>query len=215
MTTGIVVIGAGGHAKVCVELLQSMGEEVAYCVGGAGASGTCAGAPVLAGDEHLATLHDRGHSCVFVAIGNNSARERLAVTATTMGYTLVSAISPHAVVSKSARLGAGVAVMAGCVINADAEIGDLAIINTGATVDHDCRIGFATHIAPNCALAGNVVVGRRSLLGIGCDVIPGRTIGEGVVIGAGSVVVSDICDGVTAVGVPAKATGGQIGRGDS
>jgi UDP-perosamine 4-acetyltransferase len=204
MMTEIVVVGAGGHAKVCIELLVAMGELVAFCVGGTDAAGVCVGVPILAGDLHLARLRGEGYSRVFIAIGNNRLRERLAADAIAMGYELVSAVSPHAVISPSARLGAGVAVMAGCVINAEAEIGDLAIINTGATIDHDCRIGTAAHIAPQSALAGNVVVGRTSFLGIGCNVIPERTIGQRVIIGAGSVVISDIGDDVTAVGVPAR-----------
>lgn len=199
-----MVVGAGGHAKVCVELLRSMGEPVAFCVGGSTAEGTCVGVPVLAGDEHLEALRQKGYGRVFVAIGDNRLRARLGEVAVNLGYQLVNAISPDAVVSASARIGGGIAVMAGAVINAEAEIGDFTIINTGATVDHDCRIGVAAHIAPQSALAGNVVVGSFSFLGIGTVVIPERVIGSDVMTGAGSVVVRDIPDRVTALGVPAR-----------
>ena len=94
--------------------------------------------------------------------------------------------------------------MAGVIINADSEIGDLAIINTGATVDHDCRVSEGVHIAPQCAIAGTVVIGRMSFLGIGTRVIPGVGIGSNVTVGAGGVVIGDIPDNVTAVGVPAR-----------
>jgi UDP-perosamine 4-acetyltransferase len=203
MQNGIVVIGAGGHAKVCVELLRAMGEQVDYCIGGDDSADTCVGVPVLKGDEHIERLREKGYHEAFVAIGSNRLRERLAALAVGQGYRLINAVSPAATISPSARLGLGVAIMAGVVINADATIADLAIINTGATIDHDCQIGRAAHIAPQCGLAGNVTVGSRSFLGVGCKVVPGISIGENAMLGAGSVVIANIPQGVTAVGVPA------------
>lgn len=205
MKKGIVIVGAGGHAKVCIELLWAMGRDVACCIAGeANGASSCMGVPIIVGDGQLSGLRAEGFDDVFIAIGSNSLRQRLGATATSLGYRLVNAISPTAKISPSAQLGRGIAVMAGVVINAETTIEDLAIINTGATIDHDCRIGAATHVAPQCALAGNVTVGTGSFLGIGCKVVPGRTIGENAMIGAGGVVISDIPARATAVGVPAK-----------
>lgn len=205
MNDSVIVIGDSGHAKVCIELLHAMGRRVAFCVGVSDGPVTCVGVPVLKGDDHLVTLRTQGYSEVFIAIGLNGVRQRLADNTQALGYRLVNAISPHAVVSPSARLGIGIAVMAGAVVNAETVIEDLAIINTGACIDHDCRIGRAVHIAPQCGLAGNVTIGAGSFLGIGCKVIPGVRIGERVTIGAGGVVVSDMAPGTRAVGVPAKS----------
>lgn len=204
MSDGIVVVGGGGHAKVCIESLLAAGARVDYCVGAPGSSGTCAGVPVLPGDEHLERLAREGYRRAFPAIGDNARRVRLAGDVRTLGYELVNAVHPRATVSSSARLGAGVAVMAGAVVNAEASIGDLAIINTGATVDHDCVIGLAAHVAPNSALAGNVTIGEGTFMGIGCRAVPERTIGSWSIVGAGAVVVHDLGDHITAVGVPAR-----------
>lgn len=204
MKKGIIIIGAGGHAKVCIELLRAMGEEVSFCIGSEGAADLCLDIPVLQGDRHLSMLRQEGYSRIFIAIGSNSLRERLATMAINEGYALVNAISPQAIISPSARLGSGIAIMAGVVINAEATIADLAIINTGATVDHDCQIARAVHLAPQCALAGNVKVGSQSFLGIGSKVIPDIEIGEKVILGAGTVVISNIISDATVVGVPAR-----------
>ena len=206
MSDGIIVIGARGHAKVVIEILRDMGERVDYCVGADDSPDVCLGVPVLKGDGNLKRLHSEGYRRAFVAVGANQIRQRLADTAERVGFDLVSAVHPRSLVSPSARLGAGVAVMAGVVINADSSIDDLVIVNTGASVDHDCRIGRAVHIAPHCALAGNVTVGAGSFLGVGCKVVPEVRIGQNVTVGAGGVVVSDIADGVTAMGIPARAT---------
>jgi UDP-perosamine 4-acetyltransferase len=204
MKSEIIVVGAGGHAKVCIELLRAMGETVVYCVGAADSPDNCLGVPILRGDENLSLLRAEGYCKVFVAIGSNRLRERLGAFCIEQGYQLVNAISPHAIISPSATLGRGVAVMAGAIINTESVIEDLAIINTGATVDHDCRIGQAAHIAPQCALAGNVTLGAKSFLGIGCKVIPGIRIGERVTVGAGAVVISHVESDAIAVGVPAR-----------
>ncbi len=204
MRSGIIIVGAGGHSKVCIELLRAMGESIAYCVGATDSPDNCLGVPILQGDANLSFLRSEGYSRVFVAVGSNRLRERLSALYIGLGYQFISAISPRAVISPSARLGRGVAVMPGAVINAESVIGDLSIINTGATVDHDCRIGQAVHIAPQCALAGNVTVGNQSFLGVGCKVIPEIRIGERVRVGAGAVVICDIESDATAVGVPAR-----------
>jgi UDP-perosamine 4-acetyltransferase len=200
----VVVIGAGGHAKVCVEILHAMGRHVAFCVGQEKSPACCAGVPVVEGDKHLLRLYDEGYVEVFVAIGSNGLRQKLAAMALSFGYSLVSAVSPKACVSPSATLGRGIAIMAGACINAEAIIGDLAIINTGSTVDHDCVIGTAVHIAPQSGLAGNVKVGDRTFVGIGSCVIPEITIGSDVTLGAGSVVVRNLPAGVKALGVPVR-----------
>jgi len=200
----IIVLGASGHAKVCIELLRAMGEEISFCVGIEESPDQCIGVPVLKGDENLDRLRSEGYYRAFIAIGSNHLRLRLALRVIGQGYQLVNAISPQAFISPTAHLGYGVAIMAGAVINSEASIGDLAIINTGAIIDHDCRIGKAVHIAPQCGLSGNVIIGDLSILGIGCKVIPKIQIGDQAIIGAGGVVISNINSGSTAVGVPAK-----------
>jgi UDP-perosamine 4-acetyltransferase len=204
MNKSVIVIGAGGHAKVVIEILREMGYQTDFCVGGHDSPDKCMNIPVLKGDEHLYKLRDDGYRLVFPAIGENKLREKLANLSLALGYELVNAISPFSRVSASAIIGKGIAIMSGAIVNAESEIKDLVIINTGASIDHDCCIGTCTHIAPQCALAGNVKIGENAFLGIGTNVIPNINIGDNTIIGAGGVVVSDIPSSVTAVGVPAK-----------
>jgi acetyltransferase-like isoleucine patch superfamily enzyme len=77
-------------------------------------------------------------------------------------------------------------------------------VNTGATVDHDCMLGNYVHISPGAHLAGYVVVGDRSWIGIGASVRDGAVIGSDCIIGAGATVLSDVASGQTVVGLPAR-----------
>jgi UDP-perosamine 4-acetyltransferase len=203
----VVVIGSGGHAKVVIELVRAEGKyQIKGCTGLGGGGFVLGDVPILGTDSVLAALWANGAKKAFVAIGDNHLRLQLLAQVSEMGFELINAVSPNAVVSPSAALGRGIAIMAGAIINASAQIGDGAIINTNAGVDHDCRIGRGAHIGPGSALAGKVEIGCESFLGAGTCVVPGVRIGHRAIIGAGSVVIRDIPDDVTAMGVPARVT---------
>lgn len=201
----VAVIGAGGHAKVIIDLLRSGGHEVVACLDAGREGDVVNGVPVL-GDERvvLPELIKQGLEAVFVALGDNGLRQRIAASVAALGLEMVPAIGRSAVISPSADIGQGCAIMEGAVVNADAVIGNFAIVNTCASVDHDCVIGAFAHIGPGSALAGCVKVGAGAFLGAGTRVIPGVEIAGGAIVGAGGVVVGDIGSPGTWVGVPAR-----------
>jgi UDP-perosamine 4-acetyltransferase len=209
----IVILGAGGHAKVVIELIREQGGVIAGLTDSNAAPRSVLGVPVVGDDTALPRLLAEGVRHAFVAIGDNGARVIAAQAATGQGFVLINAVSRHACVSDSARLGWGVAVMAGAVINAEAVIDDLAIVNSGAVVDHDCRLERGCHVGPGAVLAGGVRIGAGALIGTGASVTPGRSIGAGAVVGAGASVVEDVDPDVVAVGVPARAVRSFPGSG--
>jgi UDP-perosamine 4-acetyltransferase len=201
----VVIIGSGGHAKVVIEILKvgSMYTPIG-CTDIMTLSRTVAGVPVIGDDSVLPSLYRDGIRHAFIAIGDNRLRAKLALPLQTMGFCLINAVSSHAYLSPTVKLEAGIAVMPGVVINPDAIVEENAIINTGATIDHDCVLRSFCHVAPGCNLAGNVTIGKGTLLGIGCSIIPGVKIGEWCVVGAGSVVTQDLPAFTLALGAPAK-----------
>lgn len=204
MSNRIIIVGAGGHAKVCIDVLRAAGESIAYCISNSNYCESLMGIPVLSGDENLRKLRKVGYFKAFVAIGSNEVRIALALKCIAEGYTLINSISNHAYIAKSALIGKGVAIMPGAIINADTIIRDFSIVNTGATIDHDCQIGEAVHVGPQCALAGNVIVESGATLGIGCKVIPGIRIEQKAIVAAGAVVIDNVVKKTTVAGVPAK-----------
>jgi sugar O-acyltransferase (sialic acid O-acetyltransferase NeuD family) len=199
----VLIIGAGGHAKVVADCLNQQGVSVMGFVDDNPAlkGQALLGLPVLGTITQWEDFQPNG---VIIAIGNNALRRKLASQLTSATDRWVQAIHPKSVLSPTVRLGAGSLVVAGAVINVDTVIGQHTIINTGATVDHDCVIGDFVHIAPGVNIAGGVYVEDGAFLGIGARVIPGCRIGAGAVIGAGATVIQDIPPHVIAKGIPAR-----------
>jgi sugar O-acyltransferase (sialic acid O-acetyltransferase NeuD family) len=203
----IVVYGAGGHAKVVLDILE---QQRRYRIIGLidddprREREEFFGYPVLGNQEALQSARTSGITGVIIAVGDNTTRDLLAHQVLAMGFELVTAIHPAAQISRGVEIGVGCAVMAGAVINASSILGANIIVNTGATIDHDCRVGACVHLSPGVHLAGGVEIEHHALLGMGAVVLPGLTVGHHAIVGAGSVVNVNLPPGVVAIGVPVR-----------
>jgi UDP-perosamine 4-acetyltransferase len=203
-----LIIGAGGHGKVVLDILRcaSKYQPVGFVDADPKLAGTRVGGLSVFGGIHLLNRLKQQHrlKAAIIAIGDNRTRAGYVKTIEDHGLELINAIHPFASISTSAVLGRNVVVSAGAIIAADAKIADLAIINNGAIVDHECEIGVAAHICPGARIAGRVRIEANAFIGLGANVIQCLTIGQGATIGAGAVVLADVPAGATAVGVPAR-----------
>ncbi len=202
----IFVFGASGHAKVVIDVIERQGlYDIAFLVDddpvlkGTGIYGY----QVLGGKNELLAEREKIVGGI-VAIGCNPARSEVASWLTENGFTLVTAVHPHAQIARGVRIGAGTVIMAGVVVNSDTRIGSNVIINTKASIDHDCTVGDGAHIAPGATLCGTVFVGDGTFICAGATIIPNVSIGRDVVVGAGSTVIRNVPDGVLVVGSPAR-----------
>ena len=203
----IVVFGAGGHAKVVVDVLAQMKryEVVALLDDSAALHGTRRwGFKVWGGREQFSTLRKRSVRGLIVGLGDNQRRQSVYEEAAKAGVKLITAVHPSVHLGGRVTIGAGSLLVAGTVINVDAVIGENVIINTGATVDHDCRIGAHVHLSPGVHLAGGVTVGELTHIGIGAVVLPNVQVGRACIVGAGAVVLDSVPDGAVVAGNPAR-----------
>ena len=186
--------GAGGHAKVILDILKSNDITVSEIFDDNPAIESFMGVPVS---------HTEVCPPLIISIGNNRTRKTIAEKINSDVFSPF-VYDKSAIISDCASIEKGTVVMQDAVIQSSARIGKHCIINTKASIDHDCIIGDYVHIAPGTILCGNVEIGEGSLIGAGTTIIPGIKIGKWAVIGAGSVVVKDIPDGVMAYGSPCK-----------
>ncbi|MGM0853974.1 MAG: acetyltransferase [Bacillota bacterium] len=203
MKNKLLIIGASGHGKVVADIALNMNKwsHISFLDDDESMESSMGIKVIGKSNEAFELINDYD---IFVGIGNNVIREKIQEDLEAKGATLPVLIHPTAIVGEEVLLAPGTVVMAGAVINCCTSIGKGCIINTAATIDHDNIIGDYVHVSPGSHLAGSVKVGQQTWLGIGSIVSNNVTIDSGCKVGAGSVIVKDITESGTYVGVPAR-----------
>ena len=185
----ILLIGAGGHCRSCMDVIEQEGRwDIAGLVGQKAEIGTSVlGYPVIASDAELADLvKDYPYALITVGhIHTPSLRAQLFHDARRLGFTLSVVVSPRAYVSRHASIGDGTMVFHGAVVNAGARIGMNCIVNSQALVEHDVAVGDHCHISTGAILNGDVRVGACSFVGSASVVKQGIVLGEHSFLGMG------------------------------
>ncbi|GAE31347.1 acetyltransferase [Halalkalibacter hemicellulosilyticus] len=203
MNNKLLIIGASGHGKVVADIALKMNrwQSIAFLDDDEKIKLSMGLEVVGNSNEAMKHINDCD---IFVGVGNNEVRKRIQQNLEAEGATLPTLIHPNAVIAEQVEVAPGTAIMAGVVINCCSKIGKGCIINTGATIDHDNVMEDFVHISPGVHLAGAVKVGQESWLGIGSTVSNNVNITSNCKVGAGTVVVMDITETGTYVGVPAR-----------
>lgn len=194
MCKNVIIIGAGGHAKVIADIIRKNGDIVHG---------------FLDDDSTKAGVIGKINDCTkyrdfqfVIGIGNNEVRKSIATEYKNLNF--YTAIHPSAVVASDAEIGCGTVVMANAVVNSFAKIGMHCIVNTSAVVEHDNNICDYVHISPGAILCGTVEVGECTHIGAGAVVKNNVVIGKDITVGVGAAVVKDINKSGVYVGVPAS-----------
>lgn len=203
MKCSLLIIGCSGYGKVVADIAVKMNKwkTIAFLDDDESIN-TSMGLEVIGKTTDVLMYKDE--SDFFVAIGNNATRQKIQEDLIEKGINVVNLIHPSTVIGADVEVGIGTAMMAGVVINSSTRIGKGCIINTGSSLDHDNVIEDYVHISPGANLAGTVRVGKESWIGIGSVVSNNVNICSGCKIGAGAVVVKDITEPGTYVGVPVR-----------
>lgn len=185
----LVLVGAGGHARSCIDVIE---QEGIYAIGGlVGLSQEVGskqfGYKVLTADSGLALLAKR-FPYALIAVGQIHSAElriRLYEQYLAAGFIFPTIISSTAYVSTHSTIGAGTIVMNGAVINAGAVIGRNCIVNSRALIEHDSQVADHCHISTGAILNGNTIIGAQSFIGSGAIIKEGVSVGAGSMIGMG------------------------------
>jgi len=205
--TGLVLVGGGGHARSCVDVVLSEGRwEIEGIIERDGFDGTSSlGYKILGTDSDLNQLLFAG-APVLIAVGQITSaapRKLLWERFLSFGSVFPQVQSPNSYVSPAASLGDGTVVMHGAVLNAGSHVGQQCIINTQATVEHDAVVEDFCHISTGALVNGGALVGEGSFIGSGAIVRDAVRIGREVVVGAGARVMTDLPDGAVFKGATA------------
>jgi sugar O-acyltransferase (sialic acid O-acetyltransferase NeuD family) len=202
----LILVGAGGHARVLLSTLLLLSRRVLGFVDPGQTRADLLGIPYL-GDDDAVTGYDQDEVLLVNGVGSVASianRLRAYEFFRKCGYRFASVIHPNAIIAPEIRLADGVQIMAGAILQTGSVVEENCIINTAASIDHDCVIHAHAHVAPGAVLSGNVHLGARAHIGVGAVVIQGVQIGSDAIVGAGAVVLSDVRESCTVVGVPAR-----------
>lgn len=204
----IIILGAGGHAKVLIDALRLQSVEILGIVDvDPKKKGLeLMGVPIIGSDEEVMKYSPQKVRLVngMGSVRVSSLRRQLFENFKSKGYQFENVIHPSAIIANEVILSEGVQIMAGVIIQAGCQIGVNTIINTGSLVDHDCLIGSHTHIAPGVVLSGGVVVDENVHIGTGAVIIQGVQVGANSLVAAGAVVIRNISNDATVAGIPAR-----------
>jgi len=197
----LIVLCAGGHARVVIEALRSRGARpTAVTDRDSSRVGTfLGGIPIIGSDEDILEMQSDSVELAN-GLGNRasgsspglSGRRELFGRFAALGYAFPVISHVSAVIASDVSPGEGAQVMAGAIIQPGALIGRNVLVNTRAVVEHDCQIGDHSHIAPGAVLCGGVSVGEGTHVGAGAVVLGGISLGVGSVVAAGAVVAKDV-----------------------
>lgn len=194
----ILLIGAGGHARSCIDVVEAAGFNIAGLIARANEIGSrVLGYPVVGVDADLPGLRAQA-ALALVVIGqldNPAPRFAAVAAAKAAGFTFPSVVSPYAYVSPHAQVGEGSIVMHGAIVNATAHVGRHCIVNSQALIEHDTVLGDFSHLSTRALLNGSVRVGDRTFIGSGSVVRQGLVIGNDCFVAMGSVVRDNLADG--------------------
>ncbi len=206
----LLIVGAGGHAKICIDIIrQNNLYDIVGLTSNNAEKKDVMGVPVLGtDDEVLEKYFAQGVRFAVIGIGSLkrlTKRTEIFNQLKKIGFHIPTIIHPRAICEPSASIAEGCQVMAGAIIGSDVRINPNCIINSGSVISHDCYLEENIHLTPGSILAGNVYVGKDSIIGMGAAVYLGVIIGSGVIVSNHSNVLKDIPDNTIVAGNPAQA----------
>jgi len=194
----IILIGAGGHARSCIDVIES---TLKYRIVGLVDKDfkkikNIFKYKVIGSDNDLEKIFFQNKvKYAHISIGyikDSMKRKNLFLKLRKIGFKFPSIISKKSYVSKYSSIDEGTIVMHNAVINSNVRVGKNCIINTNSLIEHDSVIGDNCHIATSSTINSTVKVGKNSFIGSGSIIKQSVNIGENSFINMGKKIFKDI-----------------------
>ena len=202
----IYIIGASGFGREVAWLIEELDDWniVGFIDDNEKVLGTNVnGFPVVGNTEYL--IEQNKNINVVIAIGNPIIRKKIydKLSRSNM-VNFPNIIAKDVRISNTNQLGIGNIICTHNVLTTNITIGNFNHINLSCTIGHDTIIEDFSTVYPGVNISGNTRIKSFVEVGTGTKIIQGKTINENIIIGAGSVVVKDLLETGTYVGIPTR-----------
>jgi sugar O-acyltransferase (sialic acid O-acetyltransferase NeuD family) len=209
MKKPLIILGAGGHAKVLIDIIRQSESYYLEAVIGQEheANDTILDFPILKGDQYLLEYKNKGILLIANGVGgytSNEKRIEIYRKLIEMGFDIINLIHSSTVIAPSVKMGKGIVIYPGVSINSDVQIGNNVIIATGADIDHEAQIYDHVIVSTGVSIGAGTIIEEGTILGVGAKTVPRLNICQSVLVGAGAVVTRDIIEPGVYVGIPAR-----------
>jgi sugar O-acyltransferase (sialic acid O-acetyltransferase NeuD family) len=183
----LILIGGGGHCRACIDVIEQTPDfEVAGIVDlPEKLHQKVLGYEIVGTDEDLPHMA-KEYECFLITLGQIKSADRRALLFNSLeklGARFPVIVSPHAYLSKHARVGEGTIIMHHAMVNAGAKIGKNCIINSKSLIEHDAIIGDHCHISTSAVINGGAEVQDGTFMGSHSVTREQTRIGKNSVIG--------------------------------
>lgn len=193
----IILIGAGGHAKSCIDVIKSTRKYKIIGILDKDKKGRFENIKILGNENYLNKIKNKTSISVSITVGQIKSyrlRENLFEKAKNLKFNLPKIISKYSLVSKKSSIDQGTMIFHKVFINSNVIVGKNCIINSSALLEHDVTIGDNCHISTGSILNGGVIIGNGTFIGSGSRIKEGVKVGNNCIIGMGSIIKKDISD---------------------
>ena len=164
----------------------------------------CCGIKVLGGKKALKNHPGARVLAVPGNAGNYLKRRDIIDSLGIEDNRFATIIHPSVTVSPDAAIGRNTVLMSNVVVSCGVSVGNHCVILPNTVLSHDSVIGDYCCIGSNVTVSGKDIIGSECYIGSGVKIRENISIGKRSLLGLGANVVSDIEEGVVAVGNPAR-----------
>jgi len=208
----LLLLGASGLAREVLAVVDGSNDqrEVAVLDDRAELRDSVVGsAPVLGTIDDVVNFPE---AALVVCVGRGAKREIIAARLSVLGiaedrYTTV--VHPSVEIPADCTVGAGSILLAGVVLTASVRVGRHVVVMPQVIMTHDNVVEDFATLCAAVTLGGWVRVGRGAYVGMNASVREHVTLGAATVLGMGAVLLTDLPDGETWAGMPARLLGGR------
>lgn len=192
-----VIFGTGDVAQIAAYYFErdSIAQVVAFTVDRAYMPNPpeFEGRPIVA-FEDLVTTHPPADNALFIALSYakmNRVREAKFLAATSLGYDLLTYVSPRCTYLSQFPPGRNCFIFEDNTVQPFVRIGDNVTLWSGNHIGHHSSIEDHVFVSSHVVISGHCTVGSHSFLGVNSTVAHGVRVADGTLLGAGAVLAKD------------------------